>query len=224
MPKAIAYVRVSTVGQATEGVSLPAQEERIRAYCLANGYELVKVYRDAGRSGKRADNRPGLQEALTAACDERAVLVVYSLSRLARSTKDAIAISERLSDKGANLASLTERFDTASPMGEFVFTLMAALARLESAQLGERTRMGMDYQRSQGKRISRLLPMGYRLGADGETLVKDQAEQKAVRLVRENRALSLRQLKARLDAEGFKGRNGTGWSLTAIRAVRASAA
>ena len=52
---------------------------------------------DAGISGKRADNRPGLQDALAAICERRrGALVVFSLSRLARSTKDAIAIAERL--------------------------------------------------------------------------------------------------------------------------------
>ena len=58
---AIAYIRVSTEQQATEGVSMAAQLERIRAYCTAQGLELLAVYEDAGLSGKRADNRPGLQ-------------------------------------------------------------------------------------------------------------------------------------------------------------------
>lgn len=90
MNSAIGYVRVSTVDQATNGVSVNAQRERIRAWCVANEYELVGVYTDAGVSGKRADNRPGLQSALDKACKSGAALVVYSLSRLARSTKDAI--------------------------------------------------------------------------------------------------------------------------------------
>jgi hypothetical protein len=94
--RAIGYVRVSTAEQAAEGVSLDAQRARIAAWAHANAAELTAVYTDAGLSGGRADNRPGLQAALDAACTAKAALVVYSLSRLARSTRDAITISERL--------------------------------------------------------------------------------------------------------------------------------
>src|SRR5436309_1985823 len=94
--KAIGYARVSTDGQVTDGVSLEAQQAKIRAWCEVNSFELVGLQVDAGLSGCRSDNRPGLQEALSMACKQSAALVVYSLSRLARSTKDAILISERL--------------------------------------------------------------------------------------------------------------------------------
>ena len=67
--KAIGYIRVSTAGQADEGVSLEAQRTKIKAWCEANGYRLAVVHTDAGISGKRADNRPGLQKALKAACN-----------------------------------------------------------------------------------------------------------------------------------------------------------
>ncbi|RLG08163.1 MAG: hypothetical protein DRN68_04195, partial [Thaumarchaeota archaeon] len=61
--KAVGYVRVSTEEQAREGLSLDAQEEKIRAYCTAKGWRLVRIYRDEGFSGKDL-NRPALQEML----------------------------------------------------------------------------------------------------------------------------------------------------------------
>ena len=64
MKQAIGYIRVSTEKQANEGVSLEAQEAKIVAWCKANGYELVKVYVDAGISGKRMDTRKELLAAL----------------------------------------------------------------------------------------------------------------------------------------------------------------
>jgi DNA invertase Pin-like site-specific DNA recombinase len=87
---------VSTAEQARDGVSLDAQRARITAWCAASGYELVALHADAGLSGKSAANRPALRAALNDACASKAALVVYSLSRLARSTKDALSISERL--------------------------------------------------------------------------------------------------------------------------------
>ena len=98
--KAVGYVRVSTTEQAREGVSLDAQRARIAAWCAANGYELMALHADEGVSGKRATNRPALQAALDAACASKGALVVYSLSRLARSTKDALSISDRLGKAG----------------------------------------------------------------------------------------------------------------------------
>ena len=98
MQTAIGYVRVSTAGQATEVVSLEAQRAKIEAWCLANDVQLAGLFVDAGISGKRADNRPELQTALNAVTKSKGVLVVYSLSRLARSTKDTITISEELDE------------------------------------------------------------------------------------------------------------------------------
>ena len=63
MQAAIAYIRVSTAGQAMDGVSLDTQRERIGKWCEANEYRLTAAYTDAGVSGKRADNRPELQRA-----------------------------------------------------------------------------------------------------------------------------------------------------------------
>ena len=65
---AVGYCRVSTAGQAAEGVSLEAQKARIAAWAEANGYELLGVHVDAGLSGGKADNRPALQTARAAAC------------------------------------------------------------------------------------------------------------------------------------------------------------
>src|SRR5438445_303625 len=138
-PPAIAYCRVSTELQAHEGVSLEVQQTRIRGWCEVNGYTLAGVHIDAGLSGSRADNRPALQAALGEACRTKAALVVYSLSRLARSTKDAIAISERLAKSGADLVSLSERIDTTSASGKMIFRMLAVLAEFERDQISERT-------------------------------------------------------------------------------------
>src|SRR5215471_9559264 len=95
--QAIAYVRVSTNAQAEDGVSLDAQRSKIAAWCDVMGYELVEAFADEGISGHSLKNRPGLQQALDAVCAWRGVLVVYSLSRLARNTAETLALGEQLS-------------------------------------------------------------------------------------------------------------------------------
>src|SRR5207249_7024817 len=85
--QAVAYIRVSTTGQAEDGVSLDAQRSKIAAWCEVMGYELVQTFADEGISGHSMDKRPGLQAAVDAVCEGGYVLVVYSLSRLARNTR-----------------------------------------------------------------------------------------------------------------------------------------
>src|SRR2546422_7695031 len=88
--QAIAYVRVSTAGQVEDGVSLDAQRAKIAAWCDVMDYELVQTFADEGISGHSMKNRPALHQALDAVCTCGGVLVVYSLSRLARNTAETL--------------------------------------------------------------------------------------------------------------------------------------
>ena len=177
--KAIGYCRVSTVAQGEEGVSLDLQKSRIEAWCQANDLELAGIFSET-ISGGRANNRPQLQRALAHACADKAILVVYSLSRLARSVRDTLAIAERLENAHANLASLTERIDTSSAIGKMVFRLLSTLNEFEKDQLAERTTSAMNYLRKTGKRISAQIPYGYDLSLDGKTLLKNETEQEVI--------------------------------------------
>ncbi len=219
--KAIAYLRVSSEGQATEGVSLAAQGARIQAWCVANDLALIETHVDAGLSGCRSDNRPGLQAALTAACRHKAALVVYSLSRLARSTKDAIAISERLAKSGADLVSLSERIDSSSASGKMVFKLLAVLAEFERDQVAERTKTALGHLRNKGKRISGRIPFGYDLAVDGETLLPNATEQMGIQIISDLRSQGFgrRRIADHLNREGIPSKTGALWSPQAVGGV-----
>lgn len=58
------YIRVSTEDQAREGFSLPEQKERLEAMCKYKGYQIYKVYEDAGISAKNIKDRPAFNELL----------------------------------------------------------------------------------------------------------------------------------------------------------------
>jgi DNA invertase Pin-like site-specific DNA recombinase len=215
--KAIGYARVSTEGQAVDGVSLEAQQARIRAWCDANGYALVGLHIDAGLSGCRADNRPALQASIAEACKHKAALIVYSLSRLARSTKDAIAISERLAKSGADLVSLSERIDTTTAAGKMVFRMLAVLAEFERDQIAERTKGALAHMRQQGKRVGKI-PYGYDLAEDGTSLTPNHQEQEGLQLIERLRAngLGRRRIAALLTTEGIPTKTGAAWSPQAV--------
>ena len=177
-PRANGYIRVSTSSQALDGVSLDAQREKIEAWCTSHGYRLVEVFADKGISGKRADNRPGLQRALKAVCAKRgAALVVYSLSRLGRSTKAVFAIGERLGNADVDLVSLAEQIDTTTAAGKMVFRMLAVFRKFERDLMRERTTAAMAVTRANGERIGQI-PYGWKVADDGSTLLPIEAEQK----------------------------------------------
>ncbi len=213
MKPAIAYIRVSTEEQATEGVSLNAQRSRVEAWCVVNDFQLAGVFVDAGISGKRADNRPELQNALTAVTKTKGVLVVYSLSRLARSTKDTIAISERLNRANADLVSLSEKIDTTSAAGKMVFQMLAVLAEFERNQISERTKAAMSHMREQGRFLGEV-PFGYDLRADGETLIENPGELETIALIKSLRekGYSLQGIAKELHALKISTKRGKLWA------------
>lgn len=78
-------------------------------------------------------------------------VIIESLSRLGRSTKDLIELMELFREKGVNLVSLKESIDTSSSTGKLLFTLMSALAQFERDLISERTVEGLRAARARGR-------------------------------------------------------------------------
>lgn len=175
MKNAVSYIRVSTERQAAEGVSLSAQTERVKAWAKFNDHEIIGSFEDAGISGSKMKTRPGLLAALDMACKTKATLVVYSLSRLARSTRDALEISDRLNKAGANLASITENLDTTSAAGIMIFGILAVLCEFEKNVISERTTGALAHMKANGRKTGGTTPYGWD-NNDGQ-LEKNETEQ-----------------------------------------------
>ncbi|MFN8710444.1 MAG: recombinase family protein, partial [Planctomyces sp.] len=168
-----------------------------------------------------ADNRPELQKALAAVTSTKGALVVYSLSRLARSTTDTINISEQLRRAGADLVSLSERIDTTTAAGRMVFQMLAVLAEFERNQISERTTAAMAHMRNEGKFLGQV-PFGFDLMADGENLRENPKELEVIHMMRKLRAngYSLRQIAAELNLQSIRTKSGrTKWSHTTVKSV-----
>jgi site-specific DNA recombinase len=215
--RAIGYIRVSTEGQVTDGVSLELQRAKLAAWASLHDAELVAVFADEGVSGARAD-RPGLVQAIATAKRERAALVVYSLSRLSRSTLDTLQLAGDLERAGCDLVSLQEQVDTTSPAGRVIFRVLAALAEFERDQLAERTKQAMRHMKAQG-RVVGSIPHGYQRQFDN--IVPNDAEQRVVGLVRELRenGKSLRAIADELTRRGAFNRGGRPYRAESVRAM-----
>lgn len=132
----IAYVRVSTVEQ-----NEARQVEALKAHNIDKWF-TEKV------SGKNM-NRPQL-EAMLDYVREGDTVFIHDFSRLARSTKDLLAIVEQLQDKGVHLVSNKENLDTSTPTGKLMLTMIAAINEFERQNLLDRQREGIAIAKRNG--------------------------------------------------------------------------
>lgn len=148
------YVRVSTMEQAREGVSLETQEERINAWAQYKGYHVGEIVKDEGISGRTLEARPQLIHLIDK-IRRKELLVVISLSRLARNSQDAADINRHINRKGASLVILDLDINTDTAVGRLIFTVIAAIAQMESDQTSERVTDNMMNLRAQNKLITK---------------------------------------------------------------------
>jgi site-specific DNA recombinase len=224
--KAIGYVRVSTDRQAEQGVSLEAQEAKIRAMATVQGADLGEVIVDGGESAKSL-NRPGLQRLLGLVnAGKIDSVIVVKLDRLTRSVKDLCGLLELFEKRKVALISVAESLDTGSAAGRLVITIMGAVSQWEREAIGERTRDALHHKRGKGERVGNI-EFGYRLAADGLHLESDPTEQAALTMIRELRSAgrSFRASAVVLNLSGHRTRRSTLWRLeSVVRVVKLDAA
>ena len=201
----VIYARVSESRTSKESQSCQAQEEICRHYAFKK-WEVLKVCTDHSKSGKALDNRPGLQKAIDLACKKKAVLLCYSLSRVARNIRHLLSISDTLSKAGADFACVKESFDTTTMGGRFIFHIFAALEEFQREQIAERTSDAMHQYIASGRKMMSNAVYGYRF--EGDKMVEDEYEQAVIRRVRELRdmGLSYNRIIEQLNIEGYKPR------------------
>lgn len=133
----IAYVRVSTVEQ-----NEARQVEGLKKHNIDKWFTEKISAKDA--------NRPQLQAMLEFAREGDTVFI-HDFSRIARSTKDLLAIVEALNAKGVHLVSNKENIDTSTPTGKLMLTMIGAINEFERMNLLERQREGIALAVQEGK-------------------------------------------------------------------------
>ncbi len=218
---ALGYCRVSTDEQAREGVSLEAQQARIREFCERQGLSLADVLVDAGESAKTLD-RPALQALLARVrAGDVGAVIVTKLDRLSRHTRDLLALVEDvLRPNGVELVSLSEQLDTRTPAGVLMLTMLGAVAQMEREQIGERTRAALAYKRARGERLG-TTPLGFRTPSPGAPPEPDREELTAVLYIlrRRDEGAPYRTIAAELLWSGYCTKRGGHWHPSTVRAV-----
>jgi DNA invertase Pin-like site-specific DNA recombinase len=152
MKRVAIYIRVSTSKQDTDN-----QRRELKAVTERSGWEIVKVYEDAGISGaKGRDKRPGLDAMMKAAnAREFDMLATWSVDRLGRSLTDLLAILQGLQEKGVDLFLHQQGLDTSTTAGKAMFQMLGVFAEFGRGIIRERVNAGLARARANGVKLGR---------------------------------------------------------------------
>jgi DNA invertase Pin-like site-specific DNA recombinase len=148
--KVALYCRVSTADQ-----HCGMQLDELREYAVRRGMEVAGEYVDQGVSGSK-ESRPALNRLMTDARRRKFdCIAVWRFDRFARSTKHLLMALEEFRALGIDFVSYQENIDTSTPLGQAIFTIVAAVATLERDLIRERVRAGLRHAKAKGKRLGR---------------------------------------------------------------------
>ena len=222
---AIGYVRVSTDMQASEGVSLDAQQGAIRQYCELHGLRLLAIHQDVLSGGK--SQRPGLADALSRIRRDADVLVVVKFDRLSRSIRHFCEIYETYFRDGAKeLVAIREAIRLDSALGRALISILLVFAQMEREAVGERTREAIQHIRRSGYHFGKV-PYGKRVIRAPDNprmrlLVDDDAKQIVIAQLQAwaDTGMGISEMADRLNAAGTPPPQGARWTKHTIYNLR----
>jgi len=217
--RAVGYVRVSTDQQAKEGVSMDAQQVRIRAHCISQEIDLVDIVIDDGYSAKLLE-RPGIKRALDMLTAKKAdAIVVVKLDRLTRSVKDLGTLLDGHFREGLPWSQLSviDSIDTRSAGGKLLLNVLMSVAQWEREAISERTQEAMNELKRRGIRTGGA-GYGWQWSKSPDAtgrkqLIPHPEEQAAVRRICDlhRQGLGIRTIALQLDREGIPARESKQW-------------
>ncbi len=173
-----AYCRVSTALEEQES----SYASQIRSYTELisqhEGWELVDIYADEAASGTKTDKREDFNRLL-ADCRKGKIdrVLVKSISRFSRNTKDCLAALRELMRLGVTVQFEKENIDTGTLTTELMVSVSGSLAQQESMSISQNIRMGYRRRMEQGEFIASSPPYGYRNAGGGRLeIVPEEAE------------------------------------------------
>lgn len=212
--KVAIYVRVSTDEQAKEGYSIPAQQRKLKSFCISQDWEIADLYIDEGKSAKDM-NRPDLKRLLQdIEAGKVECVLVYRLDRLTRSVFDLYKLLETFDKYGCKFKSATEVYDTTTAMGRMFITIVAALAQWERENTAERVSFGFAEKARQGKYPLNFRPFGYDLNLEESKLSIRPDEARTVRLIYDlyQKGYGVSRICHHLNSHGIRTRDGNAWN------------
>lgn len=219
----VGYARVSRVGgrNGDSFISPTVQRQQMSAYAKAHGHKIGTVYEDLDESGGKA-SRPEFDKALAAIEEGTADgLIVAKLDRFMRSLPDALDVIERIESAGGQLISVSDNFDSSTPMGRFARDLVLRLGQLERERIAEAWQTALANANARGIHVASRCPTGYRRRED-KRLEPDPVAAPVIHelFVRRGDGVSWSELARFLNESGVVGPYGSpNWSHTAVSKI-----
>lgn len=218
--RAVAYCRVST-SKEEQLDSLASQQKFFAEYAERNGYELVHIYADEGKSGTKIKNRKQLIQLLEhAGANSFDIVLIKDISRLARNTVDFLTSIRKL--KALNIKVVFVNYDqTSSDSSEFMLTMLSAIAQEESANTSKRVRFGKKLNAQRG-RVPNLV-YGYdKIPGDYFDLSINEQEKGIVQKIFEmytEENIGTSAIAQKLNDQGMKTKRGCQFTQTGIKRI-----
>lgn len=220
MIRAVAYCRVST-SKEEQLDSLETQQQFFSDYARKNGYHLIHIYADEGKSGTKMKNRTQLLRMLSDAVQQQYdVVLIKDVSRLARNTLDFLTSIRKLKSFGIKV--LFVNYDqTTSESSEFMLTLLSAMAQEESANTSKRIKFGKKLNAERGK-VPNLV-FGYdKIPGEYFTLHINEKESQIVRQIfywYARESLGTNRIASELNHRGIPTKRGSRWSQNTVARI-----
>lgn len=210
----IGYLRVSTNDQAESGLGVEAQRASILRASRRLGVPVVAWHLDAGISGSAGpEKRPALMSAIDALSDGD-VLIIAKRDRLSRDVLLACWIDKEVARKRARIVSAAgEGTEADDPSNILMRRIIDSFAEYERRVIAARTKAALQAKRARGERVGSV-PFGFSLDANGMTLVEDDREQYAIRVMvnlRASRGWSYRRIIDELARRQITAKCGGRW-------------
>ncbi|PRX24043.1 DNA invertase Pin-like site-specific DNA recombinase [Orenia metallireducens] len=219
MKRAIAYIRVSRARD--NMITQDTQLEKIKQYCRLHEIKLVDVYSDLDYSGRSTD-RPGFQKLFKDIKHGKLdadYLMVYKLDRFARSVTSFHKYMNALDSYGINFISITQQFDTSTPIGRLIRNILVDFAQFESEMIAERVKDNLTKNAADGNWNGGPLPFGYELDEKSNILIPKEDEAEIVRNFFDwylEAGGSFNQIAQKVNKEGITTSNNNLWAPSRI--------
>lgn len=219
----VGYVRVSTKEQAETKLSLAHQEEKIRAYAVAQDLKLGRIFNDAAESAKDL-NRPAVKELLEEIQKGRIEhVIILKLDRMIRNIENLGYLLRLFEKKEVTLSAVQESLNTSTASGRLVVNMLGSIAEWERDTIAERTFAALSVKRRKNEKLGGIRPYGWAVKeVNGtKTLIPDPKEQRTRKAILDARAAKkgYQQIAEELNAAGVKPRAGARWYASTIRGI-----
>jgi site-specific DNA recombinase len=206
------YIRVSTNKQAEKGSSLQVQRERIFRKAERLGLDKPFIFEDKGESGTKSSRKQYTILKEEVKYGKVSTIIILSVSRLGRDLLEMLTFIKECEKMGVRVLAITEGYDSTKPHTKLHLHILGAIAENFIQENSGRIKASLERTKKEGKRYSKEIPIGYKLGSNNKLKVSEEDRQLVKRMKNlKTRGHSLNNIAKKLNEEGIKTKNGKKW-------------